>query len=205
MSVPLTFVGLRSTRPRKVPIRRIVLHWTGGQGDAAQLFRVLRKTIGPRTPDGLSVHYGVQSDGLLTQYAPDSLVCLHAGEVNDDSIGFEVTCPGYPGSASRAEAKRGIVRTEYVDRIRGRRIRMLDYTAAQMATVTREVERLCAHHGIPRRVPTEADGSLMRRQMTPRELAAYAGILGHYHCHDEKNDPGTAPLEALRLRWLAAT
>lgn len=171
-------------------------------GSLEALYRVLRATTGPRTPDGLSVHVGVAPDGMKVQWARDELVTLHAGEVNPDALGLEGCSPGYSTSKAWAiEKARGIARREYVDRIRGSRVRMVDYTDAQMETIALQVERWCDRWRIPRRIPLELDGSLMRRQMTPEELAAYSGVMGHYHCHLTKNDPGTAPFLHLARRW----
>lgn len=184
-------------------------------GGLAALYNYLRSRRGPRTPDGISVHVGTAADGIEEVWAPDGLVTLHAGKVNDDSLGDEVVSPGYShvwqggrlvvNRAWEKERARGIVREEYEDRIRGRLVRMLSYTDAQTETVARRVERWCDAHGIPRRVPLEADGSLMRRQMSARELAAYSGVIGHYHCHATKCDPGTRPLLDLARRWSIET
>lgn len=176
-------------------------------GSLEKLFRVLRGTRGPRTPDGLSVHVGTAPDGLEEQWAPDELVTLHADLVNPYALGIEGCSPGYshigskPNRAWEIERGRGIVRREYTDRIRGVRVRMVDYTVAQFEAIAARVEAWCARWRIPREVPREPDGSLMRRPMTPPELARYRGVMGHYHCHKSKNDPGTAPLLALARRW----
>lgn len=171
-------------------------------GSLDALFRVLRATRGPRTPDGLSVHVGIAADGIWERWAPDELVCLHAGVANAWSLGIEVCSPGYStGRGWALERERGIVRREYEDRVRGRRVRMLDYTTAQLEAVALIVERWCMRWGIPRAVPREADGSLMRRPMTATELAVFRGVMGHYHCHESKNDPGTRPLLWLAHRW----
>lgn len=198
----LRFDHLRSTHPRARPATQIVLHWTAGTHGADAVYRTLRATVGPRTPDGLSIHYVVDSDGTATQMCALDRVCLHAGAANAASVGIEVVSPGIPGSLSEGERERGVVRDEYDDRIRGRRVTMLDYTAAQAEAVSQLVEQICDRLHIPRSVPLEHDGSLMRRQMTDAELASYRGVLGHYHCHETKLDPGTRPLERLRLRWL---
>jgi N-acetyl-anhydromuramyl-L-alanine amidase AmpD len=89
----LRYDHLRSTRPRREQLRAIVLHWTGGT-DARQCFRTLRSRTGPHTPDGLSVHYIIGSDGEVLHTASTSLVCLHAGVANAWSIGIEVVSPG---------------------------------------------------------------------------------------------------------------
>lgn len=198
----LSFAQLRSTRPRTEPCRAVCLHWTGGAGNPAAVYRTLRDRRGPRTPDGLSVHYVVGSDGEVVQMAPHNLVCLHAGVANEWSVGIEVVSPGFArGPAYERERKAGVQRRVYHDRIRTRTIAMLDQTEAQNAAATLLVESLCDLLSIPRRVPTDADGSLLRRQMTGPELASFAGVMGHFQCHRSKCDPGTRPLERLMRRW----
>ncbi len=204
IAAPLTFHGLRSVRARRDPVHSICLHWTGGAGNLARLYTTLRQTIGPKTPDGLSVHYGIDAQGGIAEFAHPDLVCLHAGIANDTSIGFEVCGPGYPGtSADKVEVSRGIVRARYEDRVRGRRVRMLGYTEAQYATLFAKIDELCERYEIPRRVPTEADGTLMARQMTESEFSRFRGVMGHLHVSAHKNDPGTEPFRRLLDHWRA--
>ena len=198
-----TFVGLRSVRPRIEPIRAVLLHWTGGNGGLERLFAVLRGTVGRKTPDGLSVHYGVDAAGFHEQWVPEDQVALHAGLANEWTVGFEVTCPGFPGKAWNVERNRGVVRSEYTDRLHGRRVAMLGYTEAQYAKLRVLVREVCTRHGLPFDYPREADGSLMRRCMTPAEWGSFRGVLGHYHVSPkrpgkgQKCDPGTEPFERL--------
>lgn len=204
LAEPLSFAHLRSTHPRRERCRAIVLHWTGGAGGPAQVYRTLRSRTGPRSPDGLSVHYVVSAHGEIVQMAPTSLVCLHAGIANEWSVGIEIVSPGIPKGASyEREKKGGVVRPVYEDRMRGARrpLRMLDFTAAQTDAVMLLVESLCDTLGIARAVPIDDEGALLRREMAPTELAAFEGVLGHFHCHPTKLDPGTRLLERLRLRW----
>lgn len=204
-----SFAGLRSTRPRTQPVRGIVLHWTGGLRDPEGVYETLRARTSRGAPDGLSVHYVVGVDGRTVQMAPHELVCLHAGPANDRSVGIEVCSPGLPGwpmgnPLSIIERKRGVHRELYRDRIRRRRVDMLDYTAAQIDAVTLLVETLCDALNVPRRVPLDARGELLRTTMTAAELASFRGLMGHYHCHPTKLDPGTRPLERFRVRWATA-
>lgn len=204
----LSFAGLRSTHPRTQPVRAVVLHWTGGAGGPAAVYRTLRTRSGPRSPDGLSVHYVVGSDGEVVQMAPHSLVCLHAGIANEWSVGIEIVSPGFPmGSAYEREKKAGVRREIYSDRWKTTRrtgVRMLDFTEAQTASVVLLCETLCDTLKIKRAVPLDEDGSLLRREMRVAELAAFSGVLGHAHCHPTKLDPGSAILERLRERWRRA-
>lgn len=198
----MTFVGLRSVRPRRDPVRCIVLHWTGGARGLDALYRTLRATVGPHSPDGLSVHYGIDAAGAIAEWVPPELVALHAGQANGYSIGFEVCGPGFQDtSAARAEATRGVKRLAYEDRIRGHRVKMLGYTEPQYRTLFAKIDELCSRFDLPRQVPTEADGTLMARQMTPSELARFHGVMGHYHCHETKCDPGTEPFRRLLEHW----
>ena len=199
----LSFAGLRSVRPRRDPVRAILLHWTGGAGNLQRLYDTLRATRGPRSPDGLSVHYGVDASGAVMEYASPDLVCLHAGIANEWSIGFEVCGPGFPGRVAESEANRGVVRTTYTDKIRGRRVTMLGYTERQYAAVFAKIDELLAKYELPRNVPTEADGSLMTRPMTPSELSKFRGVCGHLHVHPTKCDPGTEPFRRLLEHWRA--
>lgn len=200
-----SFAGLRSTRPRMEPVRAIVVHTTGGVRPPRGVYETLRQRKGPRSPDGLSIHYIVGSDGEVLQTAPHSLVCLHAGEVNAWTVGIECVSPLLPRTAAaEIERKRGVRRDVYRDRVRGRReIDLLDLTAAQTSATLLLIETLCDQMRIPRVVPTDADGSLLRRQMTAAELASFRGVMGHVHCHPSKLDPGTRVMERLRMRWLA--
>ena len=92
-----SFAGLRSTRPRTGRVRKIVIHCTGGIRPPGGVYETLRNRKGPRTPDGLSCHYVQAIDGEVVQMAPHSLVCLHAGAANEDSVGIEVVSPLLPG------------------------------------------------------------------------------------------------------------
>lgn len=193
-----SFAPLGSTRPRMEPVRAVVLHTTGGVRPPAGVFDTLRQRK-------LSVHYIVGSDGEILQCAPHSLVCLHAGKVNAWTVGIEAVSPLLPRTAAaEIERKRGVQRDVYRDRVRGRReIDLLDLTAAQTSATLLLIETLCDQLRIPRAVPVDADGALLRREMTPAELASFRGVMGHVHCHPSKLDPGTRVMERLRLRWLA--
>jgi hypothetical protein len=105
--------------------------------------------------------------------------------------------------AAELERQRGVRRRVYRDRVRGRReIDLLGLTDAQMDATLLLVETLCDQLRLPRVVPTEVDGSLLRREMTDAELASFRGVMGHAHCHPSKLDPGTDVLDMLRQRWL---
>jgi N-acetyl-anhydromuramyl-L-alanine amidase AmpD len=177
------------------------------------VYETLRARKGPRTSDGLSIHYVVGSDGEVVQMASHDRVCLHAGVANEWSVGIEVVNPGFPkGRAYEREIAAGVKREIYEDYLKStsRTTRMLDFTAAQTASVIALCERLCDELGIERKVPLETEIArgvpldcdlLIQREMTADELSAFGGVLGHYHCHPSKMDPGTRIFDALHARW----
>jgi N-acetyl-anhydromuramyl-L-alanine amidase AmpD len=176
-------------------VRALVLHTTGGIRPPLGVYETLRAR-------GLSVHWVVGVDGECVQMAPHHLVCLHAGAVNAWTVGIEFVSPLLARtSVAEMERKRGVHREVYRDRVRGRRVlELLDMTEAQTRAGLVLVEQLCDVLELPRRVPTES-GELMRRQMTPGELESFEGVMGHYHAHGSKLDPGTRFLDQLRERW----
>ena len=193
-----SFAHTPYVRPRMEPARSVVIHTTGGIRPPRGVYDTLRQRK-------LSVHYIVGSDGEVLQTAPHSLVCLHAGKVNAWTVGIECVSPLIPSTkAAQLERQRGVRRRVYRDRVRGRReIDLLALTDAQMDATLLLVETLCDQLRLPRVVPTEADGSLLRREMTDEELAGFRGVMGHSHAHISKIDPGTDVLDLLRQRWLA--
>jgi N-acetyl-anhydromuramyl-L-alanine amidase AmpD len=198
-----SFAGLRSTRPREGSVRAIVLHSTGGIRPPLGVFQTLRARKTPRAPDGLSVHFVVGVDGEVVQLAPLDLVCLHAGDVNEWTIGVEICSPLYARTALwEVERRRGVERERYSAAIHTRRpVELLGETEAQTRAVIELCEYLCDVRHLPRRVPLESDGSVMRRQMMPLEFEGFLGVMGHLHCHPAKRDPGVRIFERLRARW----
>jgi N-acetyl-anhydromuramyl-L-alanine amidase AmpD len=192
-----SFAHTPFVRARLEPVRAVVIHTTGGIRPPRGVYDTLRQR-------GLSVHYIVGSDGEVLQTAPHSLVCLHAGKANPWTVGIELVSPLLAASKpARVERERGVRRRVYRDRVRGRRaVDLVALTDAQMDATLLLVETLCDQLRLPRVVPVEADGSLMRREMAPEELGAFRGVMGHVHCHAVKIDPGTDVMEALRQRWM---
>ncbi len=192
----MTFYFDASTRPREKPLRFIVLHWSAGIGEPLVMARRMASKR-------LSVHFAIGVAGDVVQLASLDRLCAHASGVNDRSIGIEVVSPGLPGPLREREKAQGVERTVYTAKLRGSRRTLLDYTTAQAAAVETLVDDLCGELGVPRRVPVDARGVLIARQLTAAELGAFEGVIGHFHAHRNKLDPGTAPLDRLRARWAA--
>lgn len=195
----MIFDNLRSTRPFKAPPRMIVLHWTAGvASDPVRVVNAMRARKGALTPDGLSVHYVIGKTGQVLQTASLDRRCLHAGGVNDSSIGIEVSCPGFSFGPYDREPDDWTV---YRDIIKGRRIAMVDYRPEQYAALRGVLLHISAETGIPLIVPTYPDpvthtagDHLVTDQMIKEELGSFRGVIGHYHCSKTKVDCGTRPL-----------
>ena len=188
----------------------VVLHYDAAV-TSRNCFRVLHDVR------GLSAHFLVDVDGTVRQTLDLEHRAWHAGIANDRSIGIEIANPGAfatadelgrwyesderglrlaipeplgppAGGPFRPSRPRGLSRV--VDR---RDLVQADFTDAQYASVAALLDALCATFPRVRRdVPRAADGEVLDRALTPDELAAFSGVLGHWHVTSAKVDPGPA-------------
>lgn len=78
-------------------------------------------------------------------------------------------------------------------RIHGRPLEQFDFTEAQYRSLEKLAAALCRiFPRIEARMPRLADGSVAQRKLSDSELAAFRGILGHFHLTEAKIDPGPA-------------
>ncbi len=183
----------------KFPTRRMrraptlyVQHWTGGEGDAARIFRVLKKRR-------LSVHLAIEQDGTIYQFADLADRCAHAGMVNFRSVGVEIANRGVPprsrslprGSRPRTRSWGKWKREVYEDTIRRRKIKMTRFYPEQIESAVRLAETITALiPSIPKAVPKTEDGELLRG--TPHWVRRrFKGVAGHFQLSTNKIDPGT--------------
>ena len=167
---------------------------------------------------GLSVHFMLDLDGTIYQACDLKERARHAGLANDRSIGIEIAHPG-PVSSRRSLAKayktdakglyleipanvrRGALKSDFRPRpartepltgtIQGSEVVLYDYTPEQYAALTKLTQTLArVFPKIRLDFPRNPDGSLINHVLTEAELAAFQGILGHYHITDRKIDPG---------------
>jgi N-acetyl-anhydromuramyl-L-alanine amidase AmpD len=164
---------------RRAETRAVVLHWTGGRRGAAGVFETLRER-------GLSVHFVVEADGTVWQFADCDRRCSHAGPANGWSIGIEIVNPA-GATLSAKDSADG--RTVAECSIRGRRVRHASFTAAQTRSALALTRAVCAAWGLPFRARA-GEGTA-----TARELADFRGVLGHYEISDQKTDPGRGILD----------
>lgn len=128
--------------------------------------------------------YPAGKDQVLKQwYAEDErgrTVIMLPAHLGDGGV----RTPGFVGVPARPGPIEGTVQ--------GSTYRMQDLTPEQYQSLTRLTATLCTV--LPRircDYPRE-DGSLIRGKLPDRDLAEYAGVLGHYHLQANKVDPGPA-------------
>lgn len=155
--------------------KRIILHHTAGEGSRGQLYRVLRGR-------GLSVHFGIDAQGNVTQYADTHRKCAHAGKLNRDSIGIEISNRAvYPNV-------QGHQRSEVMEEIHGKHRLMLRFYLGQVIAAHALCKLLCERLGIPKAIPRDGDKAV-RHFLGVQNCQNFVGILGHYHCSEKKIDP----------------
>jgi len=182
--------GARRRHP-KTELDLWVIHWTGGEGTAKGLFRVLNARK-------LGVEFAIDREGMIWQFAdPIKVDTFDAGIVNPRSAGVEVVNYGFRRKRSDIPRK-GRDRQLYKTRLNGRNRTFARFYPDQVAATIHLTEMICREiPTIPRCVPREKDGSLMTRTMTRQELKEYKGVIGHYHITKTKSDPGTEIFKAL--------
>ncbi|MBK9189582.1 MAG: N-acetylmuramoyl-L-alanine amidase [Phycisphaerales bacterium] len=113
-----------------------------------------------------------------------------------DAAGPYVTLPSRLGDGG-VRTKGFIARPARSQRIAGDihgvAYEMYDLTPQQYESLARLTATLCrVLPGLACDYPRDAQGDLVARAMTPDELAAHRGLLGHFHITKGKIDPGPA-------------
>lgn len=180
-------------------------HWTGGEAGRdpdEQVVRVIRsmkwRTNALGLPSPLSIHFVIDSDGVCWQCAdPATVVALHAGAVNEESIGIEVVNGGLPSFAASYRPRDRVFR-----RLRGRAVEQLAFFGRQLEAYADLCEVLSSEFGIPRVVPgmpiRDVRGRLVSdrievadRMLPPEAIRTFSGFLEHLHVHKATPDGGT--------------
>jgi N-acetyl-anhydromuramyl-L-alanine amidase AmpD len=174
-----------SALPKRTETRAFVIHHTGGLGLAKQVHRTLVERH-------LSVHFCVEPDGTVWQYADAALRCSHAGIANAWSVGVEVVNHAGPRLVGAEH------RPVLIEKIHGADRRHTGFTAEQMTAVLALATSVCRAYGLPLEVPMAAPGHDVVADVLPDpELKAFRGCLGHLHISAAKTDPGLAILRAI--------
>lgn len=180
-----------NVKQRKSLIQHIVLHWTGGEGDVKRVYKVLNK-------NNLSVHFFIDRKGVIWQMADTDNRCSHAGVVNDSSIGIEIANYGFSWPPDKKVTGRGAARATEEFRYKGMKLRIADFFDCQIESAKFLVNRLIDEiQTIGKAVPRNGNGEIVHDQLTRRQIDHFSGIMGHYHCHKTKMDPGPKLIEAI--------
>ena len=93
--------------------------------------------------------------------------------------------PGFVGRPVRQELVTG--------EIQGKVYKQYDLTSQQYDSLIKLTGALCSiFPKIRCDYPRDSEGQLISHTLDPQALAAFTGVLGHYHLTDEKLDPGPA-------------
>lgn len=149
----------------------IVGHWTGGEGGAAKVHRVLEQRE-------LSVQFVLERDGSLVQMASVGGRCAHAGRRGNVGLGVEAVNQGFPNNDGTSPLPYDVVK------VHGAKVRAVRYTEAQLAKWVALCEWAATRYGWPRHVPREL------RVLTDAEVSRFRGALEHLHLSAKKADGG---------------
>jgi N-acetylmuramoyl-L-alanine amidase len=196
-------------------IDQLVFHYDDS-GTSRECFKTLQDGR------GLSVHFMLDLDGTIYQTLDVKEKAWQATIANSRSIGIEIANRGaYPtpnllkqwyaedaeghtrvvipkalgdgGERTKGFIARpirdGIVRGE----VQGQMLAQYDYTPQQYAALIRLTAALCTI--FPRincDYPRDEHGRLITHKLPDDQLAAYHGLIGHFHIQTNKVDPGPA-------------
>ena len=193
-------------------VEQVVVHYDEC-GTSRRCFEVLHDLR------GLSCHLLLDLDGTLYQTLDLAERARHAGGANDRSIGIEIAHEGplelHPDLAARyrKEGERTVLdlgerasdlrtkgfvvrpaRAEPVSgRIQQKVYTQYDFTDEQYRTLARLLEALSRlFPRVALEAPRDAAGALRLEALSREELAAFRGVLGHFHVTSAKQDPGPA-------------
>ena len=171
--------------------KMFVAHWDGCL-NTNQMVEVTKER-------GLSVHFGIDTDGTIHQWLDTKEIAWHARGINVQSIGVEIANPVKIRYNRRYKNKGQPVRKVVVgDKIHGREMApYLDFYPVQVEALKALVRAVCRAHKIPFGAPLDQNGELVRgvdKRVTGR---SFSGIVGHYHLNEQKTDPGRLPLDEI--------
>jgi len=194
----MTWTKAPNVIPRELDPDLIIWHWTGGENSPGGFYGTLNNR-------GLGITFYVtrerQGDyAVIYQYADP---CIYdpkdtGGAMGRRSISLEIANYGFLWPRGKVKKGRGSDR----EVVEGRRVHGVKYNVArfypwQVNSVAALTKRLCVELGIPMKFPREADGALMKREMTNPEKRSFKGIIEHAHKTDKKVDCGYLLVEEL--------
>jgi N-acetylmuramoyl-L-alanine amidase len=132
-------------------------------------------------------------------YDPDNLkdrAVLDAWYKKDESGRVRIQLPAYLGDPHlrvKGFVPRPARDEPVVGEIQGRRLMQYDFTEEQYRSLVRLGAALCASFPkIRPDAPRDAAGRIRSAALSPAEIDAFGGLVGHYHLTTAKTDPGPA-------------
>jgi N-acetyl-anhydromuramyl-L-alanine amidase AmpD len=176
----------RGARKRMALPNLIILHHTGGEGDAAGVFRVLNER-------GLGIEYVIDREGVIWEMCdPAKVDSFDSGNLNSRSVGIEIISCGVAPLPKSAQD-----RGTYEATINGHGFTFAKYYGCQLKAMADLCDSLTAGLRIPRVFATRPG------LLPPDGLARFRGVMGHYQGSAIKCDPGPEPFAYLRDRGYA--
>jgi hypothetical protein len=149
---------------------------------------------------GLSTHLLVDWDGTIYQLADVGLMALHAGEVNQRSVGIDLINPmvnekrkgsnrTYDPKRERQLTREGHKRPVVTGTIHGQTVRTTGYTKAQLRSTYALARALVAiFPNLPATVPRGPDKKVL--WTTAKDVSKLKGVVAHWHTSENRWDPG---------------
>lgn len=191
-----TYWAPRRNVPAKVNL--FVLHWDGVTS-SRQCYQVLMERH-------LSVHLMLDADGTVFQALDlGTAKAYHASIVNERSVGVEICNPVKPERNCWCKPERAVIVDKGVNGSHDGA--HLDFYDVQKERVVQLAAALSDIFGIPKQLPRaprwtshlpgEPDpaGAVVRR--TLEDVQGFAGVCGHFHVSDQKDDPGNTLWDGL--------
>jgi N-acetyl-anhydromuramyl-L-alanine amidase AmpD len=169
-------MGHRDVRARTEPVRAILLHHTAGENPGAGIFRTLVKRK-------LSVHFTIDAEGTIIQHADVDHVTEHGGAANGYTVGIEIENRGVPPNFPHDNRK------VYAHMMHRRNREFLAFYPRQVLATYSLCKSLCSLLSLPFDFPYDERGYTRYETLDPKSLAAFSGILGHFHVERRKIDP----------------
>jgi N-acetyl-anhydromuramyl-L-alanine amidase AmpD len=143
--------------------------------------------------NGRSIGVEIANIGAYPTNEPDPLDRWYQTDGNGRVRIVVPDPPDQSGLRDQSEAPHPVRDQPIVGVIQGRSLRQYDYTDRQYGSLASLTATLCTLFPKLRcDYPRDASGALVRAKLPDPELAAYQGILGHYHVQTNKVDPGPA-------------
>lgn len=178
---------------------QITNHTTGAENSPHQMFANMQGHRDEETgaPEPLSVHFAVDPEGRIYQFADTELRCSHVGTLaNAWTVGIEFICRFTNLNAPR----KGTVRTRATDFIHGHAVVYDALTDKQLSIGVKLNEALCELYDLPMQAPLAPSGDVWATVLEGPQLTRYRGCTGHLHYRRAKSDPGLRLLRAIQER-----